>query len=248
MDQQTVLDIQGPRATLAFNRDDARNALSLEMLASAHEKVDRIAVSPGVKVVVLKGDGRAFCAGMDLKQVLDGAETPRKLLESLARLTIKLRALPQVLIASVNGAAIGGGCGLTCVCDIAVTHADAKLGFPEVDLGLCPAVVAPWVVRKLGPGRARAVLLRGGVMSGSEAHAIGLVDRVVASRDDLDASVDELAAAIAGGGERALSATKGLLNQLDGSLDEGVVLRGAALSADVLSQPEAQAILRSRLR
>lgn len=261
MDTPTVLDIEGSRATLAFNRDDARNALSLELLASAHEHLDELAGTTqgtkgtggtggtgGIKVLTLTGSGRAFCAGMDLKQVLDGDETPRRLLESLARLTIKLRSLPMVVIGAVNGAAIGGGCGIACVCDLAITHADAKLGFPEVDLGLCPAVVAPWVVRKVGGGRARAILLAGGTMSGTDAHAMGLVDRLVDSREELMPAADALAESIAGGGERALAATKGLLNELDGSLDESVVLRGAALSADVLSQPEAQEILRARLR
>ena len=86
-------------------------------------------------------------------------------------------------VAKVNGAAIGGGCGLACVCDLAVTHADARLGFPEVDLGLCPAVVAPWVVKKIGQGPARAMLLRGGVMTGEEAYSRGLVDVLADDRD-----------------------------------------------------------------
>ena len=137
--------------------------------------------------------------------------------------------------------------GLTCVCDLTVTHADAKLGFPEVDLGLCPAVIAPWVVRKLGPGVARRAMLMGGVMSGEEAGSIGLADFLAPDRAGLDTLTDEVAQRLSAGGPKALAATKVLLNRLDGSQDRDSVLRGAELSASVLATPEAQAALKSRM-
>src|SRR5207245_1225358 len=140
-----------------------------------------------------------------------------RLLTLLAEACVKLRALPVPVIAAVNGAAIGGGCGLATVCDFGVTHADSKMGFPEVDLGVCPAVVAPWLVRKIGAGLARARLLRGGVMSGREAHAAGLVTECVETREGLESAVQALAERLAAGGPRAVAATKGLLNQIDGS-------------------------------
>jgi methylglutaconyl-CoA hydratase len=152
-----------------------------------------------------------------------------------------------VVIAKVNGAAIGGGCGLATVCDIAVTHADSKMGFPEVDLGVCPAVVAPWLVRKIGAGRARQVLLSGGVMTGQRAYELGIVNHIVASAAELDSAVDTLAQRLATGGPGAMRATKALLNDLDGSLDERLAERGARLSAEVLATPEAQAMLRAKL-
>jgi len=101
-------------------------------------------------------------------------------------------------------------------------------------------------VRKIGAGRARHVLLTGGIVSGRHAHELGIVDRVVASRDELDTAGDELARRLAGGGARALAATKGLLNELDGSLDASVGERGATLSAEVLATPEARAMLTER--
>lgn len=240
-----------PIATLALNRPDARNALSIDLLAAMHAKIDelaaRIAAQNDIHVVILTGEGRAFCAGMDLKQVLDQPGAPMKLLTSLADFCLKLRALPAVTIASVNGAAIGGGCGLSTVCDFAITHADSKMGFPEVDLGVCPAVVAPWLVRKVGAGRARAILLRGGLMSGRDAHALGLVTQCVDTRDELDPATRALAEKLATGGPSALRATKALLNELDGSLDAAQARRAAELSATVLATPEAQAMLRSKL-
>ncbi|MBL4591661.1 MAG: enoyl-CoA hydratase/isomerase family protein, partial [Phycisphaerales bacterium] len=142
MSDSVLLDIQGPIATLKMNRPDARNAMSIEILQAFHSALDQLADSDA-HVLVITGVGRAFCAGMDLKAVLielSGDPTlGGQLLSSLAELTIKLRALPMVTLASINGAAIGGGCGLSCVCDISITYKEAKLGFPEVDLGICPA-------------------------------------------------------------------------------------------------------------
>jgi methylglutaconyl-CoA hydratase len=251
MPDLATLTLAGPIATLSINRPEARNALSIDLLGDLNARAGGLAARPDVTVVVFTGAGKAFCAGMDLKAVTsdDGlkAGLPLKLLTALADLTIVLRRLPQVVVAKVNGAAIGGGCGLACVADIAVTHADSKMGFPEVDLGVCPAVVAPWVVRKIGAGRARRVLLSGGVISGQQAFETGLVDRVVPTAADLDAAADEIARRLASGGPNALRATKSLLNELDGSNDEALVRRGADLSARVLATPESQKMLRAKL-
>jgi methylglutaconyl-CoA hydratase len=243
----TTLDFAGPIATLALNRPDARNALSTNLLAALHQRCAELEARRDVVVLILTGTGKSFCAGMDLKAVLGNPEQAKQLLMSLAELTVRLRALPMVLLAKVNGAAIGGGCGLATVCDFAITHADSKMGFPEVDLGVCPAVVAPWLARKVGPGRARAILLRGGLMSGSEALAAGLVTQCVPTREELDPAVAALAERLAQGGPNALRATKSLLNQLDGSTDTDLERRGAELSAQVLSTPESQAMLRAKL-
>lgn len=250
MSELATLTISGAAATLVLNRAEQRNALSLELLEALHARVDELEASEGVSVLTLTGQGRAFCAGMDLRQVLIGESREAwpgpMLLESLARFTVRLRQLPMVVVASVNGAAIGGGCGLACVADIAITHADAKIGFPEVDLGLCPAVVAPWVVRKLGAGTARRVLLSGGVMSGADAYAIGLVDHLAVSADDLPVQTSKVIERLTSGGAQALRATKQLLNVLDGSDDERDVLAGARLSVEVLGSDEAQRALASR--
>lgn len=252
-DQLATLERDGEVATLTLNRPEQRNAVSMELLDAAHERIDE--VGDDVKVLVVTGAGKSFCAGMDLKQVILPAEgeegdrdLPKKLLSSLGRLTVRLRALPCVTVARVNGAAIGGGCGLACACDLAVSHADAKLGYPEVDLGLCPAVVAPILVRKIGPGPARRILLMGGVMSGERAHQLHLVDELAESAEHLDEVVDALVSRLAAGGAKALAATKGLVNELDGSLDETLVEKGAELSASVIATPEAQSALRARLK
>jgi len=243
------LELDGPIGRLTLNRPEQRNALSIELISAVRGRVAELAAmrDEGPKVVVVEGAGKAFCAGMDLKAVLGDSAGAARLLADLAELTLELRALPAVLIARVHGAAIGGGCGLACVCDIAITHDEANVGFPEVDLSVCPAVVAPWVVRKAGPGRARQILLRGGLLTGAEGAALGLMDRSVPSIEDLDHAVRETAERVAQGGRRALAATKGLLNRLDGSDDAAIVREGARLSAEVLATAEAQSALRARL-
>lgn len=241
------LDISGRIATLTLRRPDARNALSLPMLADLHTALDALKRAMGVSVVVMTGEGKAFCAGMDLKAVLGDPDAPLKLLSSLADACMTIRGLPMVTLAKVNGAAIGGGCGLTCVCDISVTYADNKMGFPEVDMGVCPAVVAPWLVRKVGAGKARRVLLQGGLLTGRQAFEMGMVDTLVESADELEGAASKIAERLATGGPHALAATKALLNRLDGSLDGAVSREGAELSARVLAMPEAIAMLRAKL-
>ncbi len=242
-----ILEFHGPIATLSLNRPDARNALSIPLLSDLRARVEELASRSDVAVVVLTGVGRAFCAGMDLRAVLDNNELAQHLLSSLADLTIAIRSLPQVTVSKVNGAAIGGGCGLATVADLCVTHADSKMGFPEVDLGVCPAVVAPWLVRKIGAGRARAVLLKGGLMSGADAQTLGIADHVAPTIAELDGLTASLADRIAAGGPGALRATKSLLNTIDSSLDRDIVRRGAQLSATVLATPDAQQRLRAKM-
>ena len=238
----------GRVATLILRRPDARNALSTDLLVSIDAAIaEAESLAPSLSALILTGEGRAFCAGMDLKAVLGNDALAHELLTRLARLTLRIRKLPFVTIAKVNGAAIGGGCGLACVCDLALTHADSKMGFPEVDLGVCPAVVAPWLVRKIGPGPARRVLLLGGLMSGSDAAKVGIANAATPTLAELDTLVAETAIRVASGGPVAIAATKSLLNELDGSLDEAMLLRAADLSARVLATDDAQSRLRQKM-
>lgn len=246
MTDHATLDIAGPIATLTMNRPDARNAMSLPLLDAMHTALDSLPAGP--HVLVLAGAGKSFCAGMDLKSVLGDESAPPKLLHSIAKLTTRLRNLPMVVVGKVNGAAIGGGCGLACACDIVLSHADAKLGFPEVDLGVCPAVVAPLLVRKIGAGPARAILLRGGLMSGADAHEVGIVDDLAATREGLDTLCDTVTERLAAGGANAIAATKQLLTEIDGSGDGTQAARGADLSAAVLATPEARERLAAMFR
>lgn len=230
--------------TVTLDRPESRNALSLELIRALGEALRRAATERGIRVLVLAGAGKSFCAGMDLKAVLDDPAAMGEMLRELSRVSRFLRRLDVPTIARVQGAAIGGGCGLMIVCDFAITHPEAKLGYPEVDLGICPAVVAPWLVRRIGAGRARAMLLAGGTMSGSEGFGAGLATHLV-PQAELDSTVADLARRLAGGGRRALSATKRWLNELDGSEQDAVLDKAAEISAEIIAGDEARERLRA---
>ncbi|HVZ93533.1 MAG TPA: enoyl-CoA hydratase/isomerase family protein [Phycisphaerales bacterium] len=242
MTDLATLTIESRVATLTLNRADKRNALSMDLLDALLARADELAKRDDVTVCVLTGAGRVFCAGMDLRAVLGEPGAPFKLLSRIAELTLKLRSLPMVTLARVNGAAIGGGCGLVCVCDLAVTHPDSKMGFPEVDLGVCPAVVAPWLVKTVGAGAARRVLLQGGTLTGQRCFEIGLVSHCVPS-EQLDSTVAEMAARLAQSGALALRETKRLLNDLDEPALSAAVRKGAEISARVVDGEEARRML-----
>jgi len=234
-------------ATVTLNRGDKANALNRELIAAFGASIEAIAArcapAGDVRVLVIAGAGKAFCAGMDLRGVMDDPVAMGDMLRDLSRASRALRRLPVPTIARVQGAAVGGGCGLMVVTDFAVTHPEAKVGYPEVDLGICPAVVAPWLVRKIGAGRARAMLLAGGTLSGQQGHEAGLATHLCAA-DQLDATVADLARRLAGGGPNALAITKRWLNELDGSMDDAVLDRAAELSAQIIAGAEAQERLR----
>ncbi len=243
MSDLATLEYNNGLATITLNRPDARNALSLELIEALRARVREVAAMQDARVCVITGAGRAFCAGMDLKAIIDDPGAPSRLLRGIAELTIEVRALPMVTVAGVQGAAIGGGCGLMCVCDLAVTHADAKIGYPEVDLGVCPAVVTPWLVEKIGAGRARAMLLRGGLLTGAEAHAAGLVTDVVDDAAEVGPAVEAVVGRLLAAGPSALRATKGWLNESARAGLSELVRRGAMVSAEVLSDSETRATL-----
>jgi len=229
--------------TLTLNRAGKRNALSAKMIDALHAGLDEIEKNDSMRVLILAGEGRAFCAGMDLKGVLDDPIAMRAMLRGLAKVSKRIRTLPVPTIARVQGAAVGGGCGLMVVCDFAFTHPEARVGYPEVDLGICPAVVAPWLIKKLGAGKARAMLLAGGTISGTQGFEAGLATHLC-SIEDLPTAVDAFALNLAAGGRDALATTKRWLNELDGSLDDAVLQKAADLSADIIAADEAQSRLR----
>jgi enoyl-CoA hydratase/carnithine racemase len=249
MAHPVLTEIADGCAAITLNRPEARNALSpelIEALEQALETVGRDAATAAVRAVVLGGAGTVFCAGMDFKAVMSDPPGMQRLLRGLSRVMRQIRLLPVPTIARVQGAAIGGGCGLMVVTDCTVTHAEAKIGYPEVSLGICPAAVAPWLIRKIGPGRARAMLLEGQMLTGREGYELGLATHL-AERDQLEPVTAGLATRFAEGNPQALAATKRWLNELDGSSgvhDE----RGADLSAEILAGDEAQARLRARFR
>jgi methylglutaconyl-CoA hydratase len=234
-------------ATITMNRPEKRNALSVELIDALERAVDAVAsdaTNGRARVAMLAGEGKTFCAGMDLQGVLDDAAAMAGMLRGLSRVMRKIRRLPIPTIARVQGGAVGGGCGLMVVPDFAFTHPEAKVGYPEVSLGVCPAVVAPWLLRKVGPGRARALLLAGGTMNGKEGFELGLASHLV-ELAALESAALEFARSLCEGGPHAMAVTKHWLNELDGSLEDAAFEKAAELSAKVIAGAEAQSRLRS---
>lgn len=229
----------GAVVEILLNRADKRNALNQELLDAMRETVRDVTSRPVVRAVILGGEGRSFCAGMDLQAVRAQPQLMGNLLRTLSLLMREIRRAPQPFVARVQGAAIGGGCGLMCVCDYSFTHPDSKIGYPEVDLGICPAVVAPWLVWRIGSGKARQLLLAGGTRRGEEMYEYGLVTHLV-DIDDVYSGALACARELARGGPTAMTATKHWLNELDGSLDDDVLDRAAELSARIVQDVEAQ--------
>ena len=230
---------------ISLNRPDARNALHFELIEQLEHAVATVASNSAARVLILSGNGKSFCAGMDLRGVLNDVKKMGLMLHGLARVGLALRKLSIPVIARVQGAAVGGGCGLVVACDFAFTHEQAKLGYPEVDLGVCPAVVAPFLISKVGAGRARALLLAGGLVDGKEAVRIGLATHLV-SVDELDSATTDFAQKLSTGGPNAIATTKRWLHELDGLLDESTLSKAADLSATIIAGSEAQERLRAR--
>ena len=207
--------------TLTLDRPDRRNALDPDLLGALASAIDDISGDDDVRVVVLTGAGSAFSAGADLEWMRASRdlsdERNRDDTAVMAAAFETVDACPKAVIARVNGPAIGGGAGLVACADMAVAVEGARFAFAEVRLGLLPAVISPYVLRAIGPGRARELFTTGRAFDAREAAAYGLVHRVVAA-DALDAAVAEAVEAICSCGPEAVTANKRLVRDATASL------------------------------
>jgi methylglutaconyl-CoA hydratase len=211
-------------ATVTLARPDARNALNAGLIGELRRCVEELAEDDKVRVVVLTGEGDFFCAGADIGYMRDTAKfSYEENLEDARNLMAMFEAVdgcPKPVVARVKGAAIGGGVGLVAAADVAVAEEGTVFAFSEVRLGISPATIAPFVVRKIGHSQVRALFLTGERFDGVRAREIGLVHEVI-SEEDLDAAVQEKVEGLLAGGPEALAATKALLRELrDAAPDE----------------------------
>jgi len=209
---------------VALARPDARNALNAGLIGELRRCAEELAEDDKVRVVVLSGEGDFFCAGADIGYMRDTANfSYEENLEDARNLAAMFEAVdgcPKPVVARVKGAAIGGGVGLVAAADVAVAEEGTVFAFSEVRLGISPATIAPFVVRKIGHSQVRALFLTGERFDGVRAREIGLVHEVI-SEEDLDAAVQEKVEGLLMGGPEALAATKALLRELrDAAPDE----------------------------
>ena len=204
---------EGPVATVILARPDAHNALNADLIDELKRCFEELAEDQETRVVVLAGEGRSFCAGADIGYMRETAGLSyEENLEDARRLAMMYWTIdecPKPVVAKVQGVAMGGGAGLLAVADVVVADSEARFAFSEIKLGIAPATISPFVVRKIGVSHARSLFLTGERFGAERAREIDLVHRVV-SRDELDAAVDEKVAELLRGGPVAQATLKGL--------------------------------------
>ncbi|MGH9704285.1 MAG: enoyl-CoA hydratase/isomerase family protein [Candidatus Acidiferrales bacterium] len=208
-----LLKIQDEIATISLNRPEKRNAISSEMIGEIPRALQEVIASPA-RVAILTGEGKAFCAGMDLENLRAiASQSKEKHLEDATRMADMFYAVysfPKPLIAAVNGAAIAGGTGIATLADFTLAVPEAKFGYTEVRIGFLPAVVSVFLKRQVGDKHARDLLLTGRIFDAREAHMLGLVNQVVEA-DELMEKARELATYLIALSPTSLLRTKRLL-------------------------------------
>ena len=175
---EVVTEISGRRATIALNRPAKLNALDVPLVTALEDQARRVAADPEVDLVVVAGNGRSFCAGLDL----DMFAAEGMSLEFYRRQEAGFRVLEtmgKTVIAALHGHCLGGGVQLAAACDIRVASSDADLGLPAIDEGLFPGMAPYRLPRLIGKGRAASLILTGRRVAAEEAYSIGLVDHVL---------------------------------------------------------------------
>jgi methylglutaconyl-CoA hydratase len=233
-----------------LNRPETRNAFDGLMVTELRKVVGDLGADTSVRVVVVGGRGKVFCAGADLEwmkaMATFGREDNLREAGEMAELFSAISASPKPVVARVHGAALGGGAGLVAACDIAVAALGTRFGFTEVRLGLIPAVISPYVVGRIGESAARELILTGERFDATRAHEIGLV-RAAVPEDDLDAAVDGRVRELLQAGPRALAEAKALLRLVAGRPAEDVRADTIERIARVRASAEGQEGLRAFL-
>jgi isohexenylglutaconyl-CoA hydratase len=236
---------EGPVVRAVMNRPERRNALSNAMGAAWDRLLEELRGDRAARVLVISGAGGHFCAGLDLTEVASDDTPEQKLARQQERNRrtgarfADIAALPQVVIAAVEGSAHAGGLGFLCSADIAFAAADARFAAPEVRRGLVPAQILPWLVRRMGRAAATRLVLEGRVIDAAEAGRIGLVHGILPDAGALASQVAATVREVLEGAPGALAETKGLLAALGPVAPEGYAEAGAAAFARTASGEEA---------
>ncbi len=240
MTQPILMSLEEGIFSITLNRPAKRNALSAELIELMHEALERADLDPLVRVVLIRGAGKDFCAGADLDELLESADRSVDENEAsalrLGQIFERIRELPKPVLSVVQGRALAGGAGLATACDLLIAGASAQLGYPEIERGFAPAMVATLLRRMVGEKLALDLILTGRALTAEEARSAGLVTRVVPDAD-LERETLELARRLAGVSSSALALTKRLYFELEEkSFSDGIKL-GARVNAVARSTP-----------
>lgn len=218
-------DLRGV-ATLTLNRPEKHNAMSAQMIAELTQAAAQLGKANDVRVVVLTGAGKSFCAGGDLgwMQAQMAADPETRFVEArkLAEMLNALNTLPKPLIGALQGNAFGGGVGMAAVCDVAIGVDGLKMGLTETRLGLIPATIGPYVIARMGEARARRVFMSARLFDAAEAVDLGLLARAVPA-DELDAAIEAEVQPYLSCAPGAVASAKALVRDLGPRIDDAVI-------------------------
>lgn len=231
MAEAVLVSLKNSIATVTLNRPEMHNAFNEDVIAALTETFRGFNKDPGISTVVLRGNGKSFCAGGDLNWMrktsdysyLQNVEDAMK----LAELMKLINRLHKPVIAVVHGAAYGGGVGLAAISDIAIAAEEAKFCLSEVKIGLIPSVIGPYVMAKIGESAARRYFLTAEVFSAQVARNLGLVHEVVPAAK-LEEKLSEILAALKQGAPGAQGAAKALIHAVAHKPVDGDVIRDTA--------------------
>ncbi|WP_293573188.1 crotonase/enoyl-CoA hydratase family protein [Phaeobacter sp.] len=230
-------------ATLTLNRPEKHNAMSGQMLQELKAAAAAIAADQSIRVVVLTGAGKSFCAGGDLgwmqAQMSADPVTRGREARVLAEMLMAINTLRQPVIGALQGNAFGGGVGMASVCDVAIGADHIKMGLTETRLGLIPATIGPYVAARMGEARARRVFMAARLFDAAEAIDLGLLAKAVPAQD-LAAAVEAEVAPYLSCAPGAVASAKALLRDLGPRIDDAVIDRTIAALVERWEGPEAQ--------
>ncbi|NND91800.1 MAG: hypothetical protein HKN42_13145 [Granulosicoccus sp.] len=239
-------------STITLNRPENHNAMDRGFIDEFSQALGHL--NSNTRVLVITASGRHFCGGADIKWMRASAELSEteNMADAMAlsNLLETLNAFSKPTIARVSGAALGGGTGLVCCCDIVVADDTAQFGFPEVRLGILPATISPYVIAAIGPRLARRYFLTGERIDSLEAYHLGMIHDVC-SADTIQRHVEDQISALLEGGSEAQSATKQLIRDVthrpvDETLRTELARRLAHIRAGTEAQEGLKAFLEKR--
>jgi methylglutaconyl-CoA hydratase len=248
--ERLEVELAGPVARVWLNRPEARNAFDGLMVTELRKTLFDLRTVDAVRVIVLGGRGPSFCAGADLTwmKAMAGFSREENLREAqaLADLFFTVYESPKPIVARVHGAALGGGAGLVAASDLPVAALGTTFGFTEVRLGILPAVISPYVIRKIGESAARELFLTGERFEAVRAAEIGLV-RAAVPEEDLDAFVEGRVQELLAAGPRAVAEAKALIREVAFRRVEDVQVYTVERIAEIRISPEGQEGMRAFL-
>ena len=245
-DDSIELEQTGSILKIWLNRPDSRNAMSLNMVKSIVNVFNAIADDTSIRAVVFRGHGRHFCAGGDIKDMAGIRAEVLKAGSNQAYIDFNRQfgamialvdQAPQTVVAILEGAVLGGGFGLACVSDVAIAHKDAQFGLPETGLGILPAQIAPFVVKRVGLTQARRLALLGVRFNGERALQFGVVHEVAETAMELERFIENALQQLKRTAPLASRTTKALLHRaatneaLDTLLDDAAVQFAEAVNS-----------------